>query len=106
MNIRWLSKLWLCVTAVLLIATSACSPLQDLRAAVGATASEDEVIRLSSAVNRKLGSVKGTALQGMHANYSTAGRVVALTYETAFARETATEELVMKATDWHGFDPR
>jgi len=67
----------------------------ELRSAV----SEGEMIKIMSAVNRKLGKVRTAEKAGWHVNVHTSGRFVTINFKTEFERGTGTEQFVFRISD-------
>jgi hypothetical protein len=59
---------------------------------------EAELTRLLSAIDRKLGTVKGTEKNGWSVNYNASGTSVTLKLKTQFERGTGAESFVYRIT--------
>ena len=60
------------------------------------TAAEQDMVGLLTAIDRKLGAVKGANKNGWNANYSTSGTSVTLKFNTQFERGTGEETFVYR----------
>jgi hypothetical protein len=60
------------------------------------TASADRLVKLLSAVHRKLGAAGDSALQNWNVNHTTSGQFVTLNYKTTFAGGAGDENFVYR----------
>lgn len=117
------SRLAWMLTAVLLV--GACSSAEDIAAAEGQIShfrqmmaaqqfgriyadageelrkatTEQEMVSLLAAVDRKLGTVKSAEKNGWNLNYQTSGTFVTLKYKTQFERGSGVETFVYRMAD-------